>query len=276
MPRVDRRTWVGLLRETAIYAAATALGTVYFQVALISTSVLADDRETGTFGVAFRIIELANGIPWLLAASAFPVFARAATGEAARLRYATQRVAETALALGGLITLGTLVGAGVAVELVGGSGARDAEPVLRILAPAALASYLVAAWSFVLLSLQRYRDLFVTNLLALLAALALSLALVPPLGAEGAAFVTVALEVGLAAAYALVLHRRRPDLGPRADNVLAIVLALLAGLALALPLLGVSLVLATFAALAAYSGVLVALGGIPTELRAALPRRRRP
>src|SRR4051812_43519028 len=69
LPSADGAQWRWLLRQTTIYAAATALGVVYFQVAIISMSLLSTDTETGFYGLAFRIIDLANGVPWVLATS---------------------------------------------------------------------------------------------------------------------------------------------------------------------------------------------------------------
>ena len=79
-----------LLRETALYAAATALAAVYFQVAVVSMSLLSNGRQTGFYAAAFRVIDLANGVPWMLAGSVFPVIAYAAASDPERLRYVVQ------------------------------------------------------------------------------------------------------------------------------------------------------------------------------------------
>ena len=92
-------------------ALATALGVLYFQIALISVSLLSTETEAGFYGAAFRVVELANGVPWILATSAFPLLARASHNDADRLRYATQRLLETALVAGGLFAVVIAVGA---------------------------------------------------------------------------------------------------------------------------------------------------------------------
>ena len=60
-----RRAW-RLVRQTLPYAAATAFGIIYFRVEIILMSLIASDTETGDFAVAFRVVEIAAGIPWLL------------------------------------------------------------------------------------------------------------------------------------------------------------------------------------------------------------------
>lgn len=272
-PRVNRAGWTSLLRETVLYAAATALGAVYFQVALVSMSVLSDAHETGVFSVAFRVVELANGVPWLLAGSVFPVLAHAAARDPERLAYAVRRTTEASLAAGAIVLVGFVLGAQVAIDVIGGSEAADAVTSLRILGVGAMATFLVAAWGFVLLSLERYRDLVVINATALVSAIALSAILIPALGAEGGAITTVALELGLATAYGFALTRARSELRPAAGNAGRLALATAAGLGAGAALLTVGALPAVLAGLAVTGGLLLALRALPEELLAALPGR---
>jgi len=273
-PRWDAPRAGALLRETALYAGATALGAVYFQIALISTSLLTNDRETGIYGIAFRIVDLANGVPWLLAASVFPVLAHAAANDPQRLRYAVGRVTEAALIAGAWFGLSMVLGAQFAIDVVAGDDGQRAVTVLRILGVGVTATFVVAAWGFVLLSRRRYVALLRSNAIAFSLAVALSVVLIPWLGARGAGIVTATLEVSLAVLYAAALARELPGL--RAGAVLAprLVVALSAALAVGTPLLLVHPVPATVAGGVTYFGVLWALRAIPPELLDALPRRR--
>jgi O-antigen/teichoic acid export membrane protein len=273
-PAFELDRWRSLLRETAIYAAATALGAVYFQVALVSTSLLTDDRETGLFGIAFRIVDLANGVPWLLAGSVFPVLAHAAANDAQRLRYAVGRVTEAGVIAGGGVAVIFVLGAQFAIDIVAGDSGQGSVAVLRILAIGVLATFLVAAWGFVLLSLERYRDLVIANASVLLLAVVLSIVLIPAFGAEGSGAVTASLEICLAAAYGVLIARRRPDLVPSVAIVPKVALALAAAFAVGIPLLAVHPVVATATGAGAYAAVLWVLKAIPPELLAALRRRR--
>jgi O-antigen/teichoic acid export membrane protein len=274
-PTFNATRWRALARETAIYAAATALGAVYFQVALVSTSLLTGDRETGIFAIAFRIVDLANGVPWLLAGSVFPVLAHAAANDAQRLRFAIGRVTDAGVIAGGWFALTIVLGAKFGIRVVAGDSADDAVGVLRILAIGVMATFLVAAWGFVLLSMRSYRELVIANGGALALAIVLSLILVPLLGASGAAATTATLEVVLAIAYGTLIARKRPELVPSAAIVPRLILALAVAFAVGLPLLLIHPVPATIAGGLAYFGVLRLLGAIPPEILAALPTRRR-
>ncbi len=274
LPSFDLDRWRSLLRETALYAAATALGAIYFQVALVTTSLLTSEFETGLYAIAFRIVELANGVPWLLAGSVFPVLAHAAANDVERLRYAVGRVTETALIAGGLFAVSIALGARFAIDVVAGSDARDSVAVLQIMSVSVMGTFLVAAWGFVLLSRQRYRALVLANAVAFALAVAGSLLLVPEFGAQGSAAVTAILELTLAALYGIAVVRELPELRPGAALAPKLVLALAAAFAVGVPLLVlVHPVPATVAGAAVYLGTLWVLRAIPPDLLDALRRR---
>jgi O-antigen/teichoic acid export membrane protein len=264
--------WRALARETALYALAATLGAVYFQVAMITMSLLDPGAQTGYYAIAFRIVEIVNGIPWLLAGSVLPVLAVAAASDHARLRYVAGRVFEGALIAGGWVALIIIVGAKLGIAIIAGAKGNPSVAVLRIMGAGVIATYLVASWGFVLLSLRMYRQLVLANAGALVLAVVLSAILIPELHARGAAITTVALEVSLAASYIVLLHRRaivpvRAFLG---RYVLAIGLALGAGAAL----LQLNAIVAVLVASALYVGLLWRLRAIPSELIDALPWRR--
>jgi O-antigen/teichoic acid export membrane protein len=273
LPRLDLARWRVLLRETALYAAASALGAIYFQVALVTTSLLTTSYETGLYSIAFRIVELANGVPWLLAGSVFPVLAHAAARDVPRLRYATGRVTEGALIAGGLFAVTIALGARFAIDVVASPEGRGAVPVLQIMAVSVLGTFLVAAWGFVLLSRQRYRPLMLANAAALVVAIVASLVLIPPYGAKGSAAVTAILEIALAVMYGVVLARELPGLRPARTLLPRLAVALAAAFAVGLPLLLVHPVPATIAGAGTYLAVLWALRAVPPELLDAVRRR---
>jgi O-antigen/teichoic acid export membrane protein len=93
--------WGALLRESFVFAAATALATVYFQVVVVAMSVIANAHQTGIFFLAFRILSVVNGIPVVVVGSAFPILLRAARDDRARLRDAIGLLTEGNLLLGG-------------------------------------------------------------------------------------------------------------------------------------------------------------------------------
>ena len=117
-------------------------------------SYVATDYETGIYSTAFRVVEAVGVIPWLVVSAGFPIVARAARDDESRLRYALQRLFEVPPITGALIALSIGLAAEFAIDVIGGLPEfEDSVPVLRVLGLALVTSFLVATWSFALLSL---------------------------------------------------------------------------------------------------------------------------
>jgi O-antigen/teichoic acid export membrane protein len=272
-PAFHSARWRALLSESAVYAAATALGAVYFRIVILAMSLIATALETGCFSLSFRVLDVVNAVPWLLVTSAFPILARAARDDPQRLRYALQRLFEGGIVLGGWFALTLVAGAPFAISVIGGPSYHPSVELLRILGAGVPATFLLATWSFALLSLQLYRELVTVNALIVLVAVALSTGLISADGATGAALVTVSLEVLLAAGYLLALTRRRPDLRPHLGTVPRSAAALALAFVPAV-LLRQHSVLATVAGSAVLLAALLLLRAMPEEILELLRERR--
>jgi O-antigen/teichoic acid export membrane protein len=205
-------------------------------------------------------------VPWLLSAAAFPILARAAHTDTERLRYAASRLVQTALVVGGVFCVAIAIGAPVATAIIGGAKLDPAIDVLRLLGFGVPFTFLIATWSFILLSLHRHTALLVANALAVAVALVLSLILIPEYGADGAAITTVSLEVLLATAYCVAVDR---EMRPTVSGALRVLVPLGAALAAGF-LIPVPAVPATLIALAIYAALALALRAVPAEIAAAL------
>jgi O-antigen/teichoic acid export membrane protein len=276
VPAFDRVQWGGLLRQTLPYAVATAVGIIYFREALVLMSALSNERQVSYYGAAFRIVEVLTVIPWTLVATAFPIFARAAhRDDDTRLAYGLQRMFDVALIIAAWMSASVVVGASFGIAVVAGPGFKPAVSVLQIQGLALITSFMVAVFGSLLLSLRLYRSLLTANGIAVAVATILSVALIPGLGARGAAIAPTAAEACLAVAYAWSLFRARPGLRvslrllPRVAFATAVGL----GVAYALPI-------SSAARLFVLGGVCFALLGalraIPFEIINALMRREPP
>jgi O-antigen/teichoic acid export membrane protein len=273
-PAFHPARWRALLSESIVYAAATALGVVYFRIVVVGVDLLANAAQTGYFALGFRTLDIVNAVPGLLVVSAFPILARAARDDAARLRYALQRLFDGGLIVGGWIALALFVGSPFIVEVLGGSEFGPSVPVLRILSAGVPATFLALTWSFALLSLRRYRQMIFANGLVVVLAVALCGILIPPFGAKGAAMVTATLEFALAIGYAIALMSGHPELRPALGQLPRVALALAGAFAV-----GIALPIHPVAALAAatlvFAALLAVLGAVPAELAQALQTQAR-
>jgi O-antigen/teichoic acid export membrane protein len=259
-----------VVREAAAFSAAVALSIVYFRVATAAMPFLSSDVETGYFATSFRVIEILSAFPPLLIGAAFPILARTATTDVERFDAATRRILELALQAGVALGLAVALSAPAIVHVLVGHAVPEVQDALRIQSAALACTFVAFAAGYALLSLRRYRDLLVANSIALAVVLA-GLALIPSLGADGAALAATGAEASLVAANLAALRRARPS-AARIGGAPVTLAALLAGGGIAV-LSGLPALVAAALALAVFAGVLAAAGQFPAELRELLPRR---
>jgi len=272
--RFDIVYWRQMLRDSLPYAAAATVGILYFRVALIVVSLGSSAAQTGYYSTAFKVVEVISGFAFLMASSAFPIFARAGRDDHERLRYGSGRVGETALIVGVYVALSLAIAAPFVILVIGGSGYRPAVPVLRVQAITLVATFMGATWSFALLSLKEHRRLLQSNGVALAVAIVLSLVLVPEFAAQGAATATAVTEFSLAALYWVSLSRSHARIQPSLALLPKVLIAAAAAgiLALFVPL--PSIALWAIGSLV-YLLLLLAMRAFPPELAHVLLRRDR-
>jgi O-antigen/teichoic acid export membrane protein len=268
-PALSFAAYGPLLRETFPFAVAIALSSVYFRVTVIVMSLEATALQTGYFSTSFRVVEVLISLPVLVIGAAFPIVTRAERDDPERFAYATRRMFELSVLVGVWVALALELGARFATDVLGGSGAAPAAPVLRIQGLAIMATFVAVACSFPLLSMRRYSAVLLANALGLVVTITVSLSLVPGLAARGAAIATVAAEVALAMAAVVALLRARPGLRLPLGIIPVALLAAGVG-AGAGHLVGVNPVLDVLVGTLVYALALAALGRFPPEIRHAL------
>lgn len=276
IPLFNRRVWRDILVQTLPYAAASAVGIIYFREALILTQALSSAGQAGYYAAAFRIVDVLGIMPYQLVLAGFPILARAAHhGNDDRLRYALQRLVDLGWLVGVWAVLCVFFGASFGIAVIApGHEFRGAVPVLQIQGISVLATFMVAVYGTVMLSVRHSRDLVLANALAVVVATVLSVALIPHFGAKGAAVAAVASETSLAIVYAVLLHRRRRDLRVSLSILprVAVAAAVPAAITALTPLPSVGR-LVLFSVL--YLGASLSLRTIPPEVINAARRRVR-
>jgi O-antigen/teichoic acid export membrane protein len=261
-----------LLRETLVVGVAIALNAVYFRVTVIVMSLVASAEQTGYFAVSFRVVEVLIGVPAVLMAAAFPILARAGRDDRERFAQATRRMFELAVLIGVWLAVCLELGAGFIVQVLAGQSEHPAVAVLRIQGLAVMFTFVAVACAYPVLSLGRQRNLLIANAMGLVAALTLSLLLIPSLGAEGGALTTVGAEATLALVSVAALIRARPGLKLPLGIVPIVIAAAAAGILAARLVGGRSLVEAIVGG-GAYIAVIFLLGRFPPELGHIMKRR---
>jgi O-antigen/teichoic acid export membrane protein len=271
---VNPRRWLSLLRLTVSFSLAAAVGTIYVFTAQILTSLVSSAHQSGLFAASFRIFIVAGAVPGLLVGGALPLLARAARDDRERLSYALQRILEVSLILGVAAALAVLGGAEFIIRVIAGPKFAAAASVLQIQGVALIASFVVAGWSFALLSLKRYKGLLLVNLAAFLVSCALTIVLASSDGARGAAIATLCAESVLALGSLMALVRGHPEFRPKLAVIGKVVIAAIPATVLAL-LSGVPSLLRALLALAVYGLLVLIMRAVPAEVIELLPARLR-
>jgi O-antigen/teichoic acid export membrane protein len=269
LPTFHRGEWLKLVRDTLPYAAATAVGALYFRVSLLLTSLVGTDQEVGFLSVSFRVVDVLLVVPALAVGAAFPIFARAARDDRLRLQWAVSRVGHALMVFGIAVALALALGASFVVDVIAGlEDFAPAVPVLRLQAAGLACSFALAAVGYALLSLRRHREVLVFNVAGLAVTAGLTAALVPGMGAEGAGVATLAAEATMLILGTMLLSRDMPlELRQVPRVLLAAALGVLPGL------LGLPALVAAAAGVLVFAAALLAMRAAPTELLDAVRRR---
>ncbi len=269
-PTFSWRRWRAFTRSMLPYAVAVAAAGLYFRMAVLLVSALSSGAQLGNFGISFRIIEALTLVPALMASSAFPIFARAASEDHDRLGYALARVFDVALILGSWVAVSIAVGAPLAISVIGGAKFADAAPVLAFQGTALGAMFVGTVWAYGLLSLGLYKRILIINLSALALNGVIVTLLVLSDGAQGAAIGTAVTEIVLAVVQCAAVVYRRPLLRPSFDVMARMPLAIGLGL---LPLVfpGVPTIIRLAISTVVFGICVWATGALPREVLDAIP-----
>jgi len=265
VPRFERTEWRLLIAEVLPFAAAIALGLIYFRLSVIVVSLTTSAAQLSYFGLSFRILEVLIVIPGVMVTGVFPIFARSAVHDRERLAYAVSRVFVVALIVGVWFTLAVAIGAPIAIKVIGGAEFSKATGVLRVQALGLGGSFLDSLWGMTLITLRRYRQLVLFTLGTLVVGVILVVVLASTHGAQGAALGTAITEVAGAVAMPLMLMRSDPQVVPSMTMVPRVALA--AGLATLVVLIpNVPVIGVVAMATVVYFAILLAVRAIPEEL----------
>lgn len=222
------RTFDAKLARTALVEAlplwlATLMSLVYFKGDTVLLRWLKSDEAVGSYAAAFKLFEGTMILPSVILAAWFPGLVRAAqSGEGLQRR---SELELGALLLGLGLLVGSLLHGGgeLALRLMFGPGFLDALPALRILSLAVPVLFFNFGLTHLLIArhLERRNLLFATAMVML--NLGANLWLIPRLGGVGAAWATLATELGLTACCLLTLggpprRSKGPSRSPAASS----------------------------------------------------------
>ncbi len=255
---------------------AMLMQALYWRVDLIMLSKLDSRSEVALYGLAFKVVDAVIVLPTFVAITLLPEFARLAEqrerfDEVMQKAFSAIQVATVA------IFVLFVAYAPQITQIVGGADFAGAAPVLQILAIAVFFSYFGAVMAEAFVANNRQGQLFWVSLSALPLNIALNFALIPALGARGAA-VAFAISEAVIVTSVCVLYRRfaafpRPH-RPAQVAVAGCAMGSVALLKLVPPIAAVGpvpiLLVGSALSLLVYAGGLYALRAMPREIHANL------
>ncbi len=282
LPRVRfRPSWdVALSRQLLRWAlplgAVYVLTSMYWRIDVVLLSLLGPAHAVGIFGLAYKVVDTLYVLPTFVMLTLLPEFARLAEDPGRRDELVQKASTVMQIAAVALLVF-TVAFAEEIVALAGGEEFAGAAAVLRILMLGVAAGFLRAVFTEALIAVNRQTWLMYATGTLLAINVALNVALIPWLGARGAAIAFAASEaVGLVV---VALLFRRIGTAPRPHRLAQL---LLAGAAMALVTLlklvpladavgpvAVIVVLGS-SSFAVYALCLHALGAMPREVHSAL------
>jgi O-antigen/teichoic acid export membrane protein len=186
-------------------ALLSGMGVLYQRLGVLALAWLAGEAATGWYSASLRVVEVFKIVHISVLGGLFPLFARFSFLENGLMEADLQRLRSLsrwslcllcAISLGAALVL--KIAAPVIITLVYGSGFEASIPVLQIQAWILVPYAITSHQSLVLVARDKERWVLLATVLALFPLTVLSLALVPVMGATGAARASLAAEIGLA------------------------------------------------------------------------------
>jgi O-antigen/teichoic acid export membrane protein len=275
-PRWDPPLARDLLRWAIPLGLVYALTSLYWRVDIVLLSLVDSQQAVGIYGLAYKVVDTIYVLPAFVTLTLLPEFARLTRDTRRRDELVEKASAVMHVAAIPLLVF-TVAFADEIAAITGGSAFDDAAVVLRILMIGVALGFLRAVFTEALIAANRQLWLMYAMGALLAVNAALNLALIPVLGARGAALAFSASE-----ALALVLVLRLFGRIGRVPPPRRLPQLLLAGAAMAtvtllklLPLPGTADAAAVIVVLGSlsfgvYAYVLYALGAMPHEVHHAL------
>lgn len=221
---IDLALWKRILRSSVPLGVAGLLAAVINRVDFLMLERMTDLREVGVYAAAYKVTTLLEALPLMIMATLYPWMSRYAVEDRDRLRALYRKSVLLLGLLGVAVGIAVTVTAPLIVRVVFGPQFAGAAPVLTVLVWATVCLYLAISGGNLLISMGRER----LNL-AILAAgavvnVTLNIYLIPPWGALGAAWATVATFIVILLATAAAAWRvvDRPPSGRPVEAGLAL------------------------------------------------------
>ena len=211
--RPDMAYWRKSFRHPTAVGIGVIFSIISFRVDNLIIPPLAGRDALGDYNLAYKLFEPTLIVPSVLLAALFPLLSQAGAATIVGVpqkRQLKPLIGQTLSILFGFGALATLALALLAVPVVDwlyGGQYVASGPLLQILALCCLPMYLNYGLTHILIAIDRPHLYAIFTLGALVVNVVCNLALIPPLGVQGAAFATLGTEMALFVMCAIAVVR---------------------------------------------------------------------
>jgi O-antigen/teichoic acid export membrane protein len=193
--RAGRRPWRPLMRVAIPLGIAGVFITIYYQVDSVLLLQISGPHEAGIYGAAYGFLGPLGFLPAAVMSSFFPVLSAVHRSDPLRVRRLVQICADTMGIISLPILAGTIALSSQIVQLLYGSSYERSAGVLPILMIAFVSICFGSLAGFLAPITNRQWRLALYSGVGAAANVGLNLVLIPPYGAYGSAWATVATEI---------------------------------------------------------------------------------
>lgn len=190
--KIDKDLIIPVLKIASPFAVIALVGSIMANTDVFMLGVWKNSTEIGWYASTQRIQQFILIIPSTISIAVFPAISRLADNEDQRFSSALERAIALVMLIGIPIALGGLLLAEQISLFVFGPEYAPAAQVLQVLMLMLLASFPLVLLSNAIFANNKQKDLVLAYLLGIIANVLLNFALIPKLGATGAALATLA------------------------------------------------------------------------------------
>lgn len=218
IPRISRSNVTTIqkhVRQGFPVFVTAVMSTLYLRTNTIIVERFLGATGAGWFSAAFQLFLLPLYLPQMLSLSLFPVFSEMYSSSPGKLQTVWRRVVPVMAVFGIVITVTGWFASEIIIPLIFSKAFLPSIPILQILLLALPFTFASSTMVQVLVASDRQHIVARVNLVITIAALTLSLWLVPRFQLKGAAAITVLAEASLLVAYYAAL----PNANENSENL---------------------------------------------------------
>ncbi len=202
----DLGAWKTILRVSYPIALSTIFSFIYFKIDSLMLSLLKPSYDVGVYGLAYKILETIVAYPPIYVGLLVPVFVRYASESREKFFHTVHQAFDALSFIAFPMLAGGLVLAPKLIALFG-KGYDDSVRTLMILLGATFAIFFGTLYSNMLIVIHKQKTLAYIYFLGMILNVGVNFYAIPRWSYIGAAWTTLATEVGVTIAMVLLLKK---------------------------------------------------------------------